>query len=277
MANIQPYTDQIRTARYGEQVRGSIVNALEAMNDDINSDTSSAQAYAQAAAESASSASATATELTDTLAEIQEVEASVEEAEAARVTAEAARADAATGYVAQCKEYADEAKEATTLYGVSKFNDRYGAVVPLQGDYSSDMIAHENTTVAATLDSIDDAIREKIGPSDVITNVTSVSALGTKNDDQFGTGNGRCFLRKINKTVFCSVSFGYSDGIPINTSIFSIPEEYRPTSLVAIPALLFAGTNVNGFNLKVNTDGSVYQNNSSATTAIIASGTWTTN
>lgn len=37
MANIQPYIDQILKAVYGEEVRSSIVNALEKVNDDNNS------------------------------------------------------------------------------------------------------------------------------------------------------------------------------------------------------------------------------------------------
>lgn len=37
MANIQPYIDQILNAVYGEEVRSSIVNAIEKVNDDNNS------------------------------------------------------------------------------------------------------------------------------------------------------------------------------------------------------------------------------------------------
>lgn len=37
MANIQPYIDQIQNAVYGEDVRSSIINALENVNDDNNS------------------------------------------------------------------------------------------------------------------------------------------------------------------------------------------------------------------------------------------------
>ena len=37
MANIQPYIDQIQNAVYGEEVRSSIINALENVNDDNNS------------------------------------------------------------------------------------------------------------------------------------------------------------------------------------------------------------------------------------------------
>ena len=36
MANIQPYIDQILNAVYGEEVRSSIANALEKVNDDNN-------------------------------------------------------------------------------------------------------------------------------------------------------------------------------------------------------------------------------------------------
>ncbi len=39
MANIKPYTDQIQNAVYGEEVRGSIINALNKVNDDNNSYT----------------------------------------------------------------------------------------------------------------------------------------------------------------------------------------------------------------------------------------------
>ena len=37
MSNITPYTDAIKNARYGEEVRGSIVSALEKVNDDNES------------------------------------------------------------------------------------------------------------------------------------------------------------------------------------------------------------------------------------------------
>lgn len=125
MANITPYTNQIREARYGEEVRGSIVNALEAMNDDITDDTASAQAYASQAAQSATQADTTAQGMVDTLAQIESDLTDFEQAEQARasaedtrVTAEALRAAAETsrenletGYVAQAKGYAQQAAQ----------------------------------------------------------------------------------------------------------------------------------------------------------------------
>ena len=37
MANIAPYIEQIQNAVYGEEVRSSIINALEKVNDDNES------------------------------------------------------------------------------------------------------------------------------------------------------------------------------------------------------------------------------------------------
>ena len=37
MANIKPYTDEIANAVYGEEVRNSIINALNKVNDDNDS------------------------------------------------------------------------------------------------------------------------------------------------------------------------------------------------------------------------------------------------
>ena len=125
MANIKPYTDQISSARYGEQVRGSIVNALTAMNDQINDDTASAGAYAQDAAASAASADTTAEGLVDTLAEFETKITAFDTAESLRVTAEQnrvtaeqaravaelARENEETGYVAQARGYAEQAAQ----------------------------------------------------------------------------------------------------------------------------------------------------------------------
>lgn len=128
MANITPYTNQIRSARYGEEVRGSIVNALEAMNSDINSDTQSARAYSEDAATSAQAASNTATAMTNTLAQIEadlsafetaesgraSAESSRVSAEQARAIAEQARESTETGYVAQARAFAEQAAAHAT-------------------------------------------------------------------------------------------------------------------------------------------------------------------
>lgn len=128
MANIQPYVDQIRSARFGEQVRESIAKSLEEMNKGITSDTESAASYANDAADSAQEASTTASALTNTLAQIEtdmsafetaeSLRASAEErrvsAEQARAIAEQARENEETGYVAQARTYAEQAAAHAT-------------------------------------------------------------------------------------------------------------------------------------------------------------------
>lgn len=125
MADISQEINAIRSARYGEEVRGSIVDALNAVNDQVEDDTTSAGTSATNAAASAAEAAQTAEDLEDVLEEIQDVETSIEtaeaarvtaeasrvDAEAARVTAEAERADAASGYVNQAREYANQAAQ----------------------------------------------------------------------------------------------------------------------------------------------------------------------
>lgn len=163
MADISTEINAIRTARYGEEVRGSIVDALTAVNDQVEADETSAGASATAAAESAAAAAATADGLVDTLEEIKDVEENIEDAEAARVsaesdrvvaeaarvTAEQARSDAASGYVNQCAEYTNQARQYAssdnamlsqswaiggtgTRYGEDSNNAKYWAEVAAQ-------------------------------------------------------------------------------------------------------------------------------------------------
>lgn len=56
MANITAYLNQISSAVYGEEVRGSIVSALSAMNNGINVDLSTVQAYTERARQYSSEA-----------------------------------------------------------------------------------------------------------------------------------------------------------------------------------------------------------------------------
>lgn len=125
MANITPYITAIRTARYGEEVRGSIADALDAVNDQVEDDTASAGTYATNAATSASEAAASLAQFEAGLTELEQTEAAIETAEssrssaeasrvaaeAARVSAENARASQATGYVTQAANYAEQARQ----------------------------------------------------------------------------------------------------------------------------------------------------------------------
>lgn len=125
MADISSFITAIRTARYGEEVRSSIADALVAVNGQVESDTESAGQYAtsagssaSAAANSAASAAQTASSLSEELQELHDTETAIEQAEASRaaaeqsrVVAEQSRADAASGYVNQAAEYANQARQ----------------------------------------------------------------------------------------------------------------------------------------------------------------------
>lgn len=179
MANITPYTNQIRTARYGEEVRGSIVNALEAMNTDINNDTASARSYANAASANATTCQNISDNLQSVIQSVEQTEATIEAAETQRQEAEATRQATETGYVAQCRNYAERAENAVLRYGVTTFNGRPGAVLPADGDYSADMISYgDNGTVSGKFETVDSAIAEN---ADAITeNADAIAALDTE-------------------------------------------------------------------------------------------------
>lgn len=118
MADITPYTNQIESARLGREVRGSIVSALLAMNDDINDDTESARSYAAASSASATTCQNISDNLQDAIDTVQNLNTTVTAAEGQRVAAEqqraaaeAARESSETGYVAQARQYAQQAAQ----------------------------------------------------------------------------------------------------------------------------------------------------------------------
>lgn len=118
MADITPYTNQIESARLGREVRGSIVSALLAMNDDINDDTESARSYAAASSASATTCQNISDNLQDAIDTVQNLNTTVTAAEGQRasaeqqrVAAETARESSETGYVAQARQYAQQAAQ----------------------------------------------------------------------------------------------------------------------------------------------------------------------
>lgn len=118
MADITPYTTQIENARLGRDVRGSIVSALLAMNDDINDDTESARAYAAASSANAATCQDISDNLQDAIDTVQNLNTTVTAAEGQRalaeqerVAAETIRESSETGYVAQARQYAQQAAQ----------------------------------------------------------------------------------------------------------------------------------------------------------------------
>ncbi len=124
MADITQYTNAIKEARYGEQVRGSIVSAIEEINNEVARDTESAKSYAADAQNQANAASEIRDSLNETLVSTNQLASSVaqaelerqaaeterSQAETLRADAEMQRANAATNYVAEAKKAADDAR-----------------------------------------------------------------------------------------------------------------------------------------------------------------------
>lgn len=163
MADISQQINAINSARYGEEVRGSIVTALTAVNDQVEADETSAGASATAAAASAAEAAATEARLASAVEAAEQTEADIEAAEALRVTAEEgrvnaenarvaaeqARENAETGYVAQAQAAAAQAQQyassdyvktaqswavggTSSRYGEDTNNSKYWAEVAAQ-------------------------------------------------------------------------------------------------------------------------------------------------
>ena len=124
MANISEYLKKILEARYGRDVRGSIHDAISAINDEaveaVNNSAASAQS-AQLSAESANKASSDVatikTDIYDTA--IPAINQAVADSQAAQVAAETAKEGAETARTdtealeAQCKIYKDKCENAT--------------------------------------------------------------------------------------------------------------------------------------------------------------------
>lgn len=94
MANISTYLTRIKTAIYGEEVRGSIHDAIEAMN----AESSSAMEFAAAAKDSAQSAAASAQTSASTA--VQKAEEAVSSAQAAKRSESAAASKASEAVAA---------------------------------------------------------------------------------------------------------------------------------------------------------------------------------
>lgn len=72
MADIQQYINNIQNAVYGEEVRGSIINALNAVNSSATGSATVAETSAITSAEKASEAVTSATSAASSNAEAQE-------------------------------------------------------------------------------------------------------------------------------------------------------------------------------------------------------------
>jgi len=111
--------------------------------------------------------------------------------------------------------------------------------------------------------------------------VMSSSASGTVSSSFSEATQKYCYLYKIGKIVFMSMSLGYSDNsttIAMNTTLFTVPAGYRPATEARLPAQIDSKTSAQSYpaSITVATNGQIQQNTSSAATGIYCFGMWET-
>lgn len=128
MANIEQELEAFKSARYGEDVRDSMISAITKINNNVIDDTASAKAYADNAKDSlknAKTAESNVVNINNTLQSVvdsaheimtntSDAEALRVEAEKGRVEAENRREDTEKSYVAQAKDYMEQTKSYAT-------------------------------------------------------------------------------------------------------------------------------------------------------------------
>ena len=111
--------------------------------------------------------------------------------------------------------------------------------------------------------------------------VMSSSASGIVSSSFSEATQKYCYLYKIGKIVFMSMSLGYSDNsttIATNTTLFTVPTGYRPAVEARLPAQIDSKTSAQSYpaSITVATNGQIQQNTSSAATGIYCFGMWET-
>lgn len=128
MANIEKELEAFKSARYGEDVRDSMISAITKINNNVIDDTASAKAYADNAKDSlenVKTAESNVVNINNTLQSVvdsaheimtntSDAEALRVEAEKGRVEAENRREDTEKSYVAQAKDYMEQTKTYAT-------------------------------------------------------------------------------------------------------------------------------------------------------------------
>ena len=128
MADIQTELQTFKSARYGEDVRDSMISAITKINNNVIDDTASAKAYADNAKDSlknVKTAESNVVNINNTLQSVvdsaheimtntSDAEALRVEAEKGRVEAENRREDTEKSYVAQAKDYMEQTKSYAT-------------------------------------------------------------------------------------------------------------------------------------------------------------------
>lgn len=133
--------------------------------------------------------------------------------------------------------------------------------------------ASVNTAGAAFLDSEGQALKAQVAAHLLIS-----EADGTAGSDISDANIKTCHLIKQGNRVRAYVAVGYYDGtttIGINTTLFTIPEGFRPAARVSFPVFAYrtGGTAV-AITLRYNADGTISQSAFSNITALYGTAEW---
>jgi len=164
MADIQTYLDEISSAVYGEEVRSSIINALDAVNTsatdsaaaastsatNASSSATTAKSYASNASTSASAAASSASDASD----------SADEA-ASSAEAAAESAEEAASSVERTDDTAISTLAATDYLRILRGTTRYKALIADVGNYILNTLT--NTSLATENKNVYGALNELMG------------------------------------------------------------------------------------------------------------------
>lgn len=252
MADISQYTERIRRAVYGEEVRGSIINALEAVNDDNNS----YQAIKDEIKQDKQDINNTVNEFNTLIEQVTEAKeiivSSLESAETAKqqLEAEVNNAEIKKSEVINVTNTAD--LKRSTLQGVVT--------------NASNVINRADTTLSQLNTSIESAETAKTGLDSSITsannvnwNLTQQISIAQRANSNLGTvissaNNSKSELQQTISNaddVKTSLSDGVSDAIKKETSLSAMVQQANEMNTSLILENATADEHINALDVRL--------------------------
>lgn len=114
----------------------------------------------------------------------------------------------------------------------------------------------------------------------LLQGLTAKTANGTKNESV--TATGACNLIKIGNIVICNFRLAYTSGtstIPTNTTLYTVPNGYRPLSNTYCNVTVIRGTSLQPFggSVTVGTDGTIKHAHGESVTSLNGTLVWISN
>lgn len=295
MANVAPYVAQIRSAVYGEQVRGSIASAIEEMNDDnietlanYNSTISAVEDAIDDATDAASSANEIASTVQQKLddgdftgAEGPQGQAATitvgtvqtgQAGSAAQVTNSGTTTDAVLNFIIPqgATGSVENLETVSVNFNIDSTYQNIASGMTITQLFSRIQLLLDNLFMSSTeLSTLADAMGISASRlyailSEVIGRLvqTPTRFAGTRNSG-FSAGSCVGVYDPVTGIVRITFAFTSTSNVATGTTLFTIPEDYRPDDTVGGSAFfgLASGTGASGCFL--SSSGTITQNVSS--------------